>query len=490
MSDIGASEPWDQATSLWLANDLPQEMLSHLKLGGSPDTAINSSFKLGSAAQTSIGLSGLAAAYIHSLRTGNMQDVSVDARHAILDISSEYWHSVDDQRATPFPWMQLAGIYRTKDNSFVCLQTYFPHHAEAILNILQCESTRKAIQAALLQWNAKDFEEEAEKQNMCVSAYRSFEEWDKHPQAAALRGTPPIQLIKIGDAPKREIKGSPPFPLDGIRVLDLSRVLAGPVCGRTLAAYGADVLLVSSPKLPDLPFIDFDTSRGKRTTQLDLTEPTHHDRLKELVKDADGSLRDKGFGAHELAKIRPGIVCANLTTYGWEGPWKNKRGFDSLVQTAMGFNWAEAEAFAEFNGQPVVDKPEPRALHMHALDHVAGYFLAFGIQAAIAKTITEGSSWEVRVSLAAVAQWLRSLGQIQPKIAFGDGKPLPKRTDAEVAALSVTLHEATGDKRQVEGTPRTMVAMRHAVQLSATPAKNVEAPLGLDRHEPVWLLRV
>ncbi|KAG0704829.1 CoA-transferase family III [Suillus ampliporus] len=466
------SDPCDQATSLWLANGLPQEMLSHLKLSDCPDTAINSSFKLGSAAQTSIGLSGLAAAYILSLRTGNMQDVSVDARHAIFDISSESWYSVDGQMPTASVWDHLAGIYRTKD-----IANDYQSHREGILNILQCEPTREAVQAALLQWNAEEFEDEAAKQKMCVSAYRSFEEWDQHPQAVALRGTPPIQLIKIGDAPKREIKGSPRFPLEGIRVLDLCRVLSGPVCGRTLAAYGAD-----------------------RTTQLDLTEDIHHDRLKGLVNDADvflqayrpGGLQDKGFGPHELAKVRPGIICANLTAYGWKGPWKNKRGFDSLVQTATGFNRAEAEALAEFNGQPVVDKPEPRALPMQALDHVAGYFLAFGIQAAIARTIIEGGSWEVRVSLAAVAQWLRSLGQLPPKTAFGDGKPLPKQTvprDPEVAALSITLHEASGDKRDVNGPLRTMTAIRHAAQLSVTLVKNVEAPMGLDRHEPVWLPR-
>lgn len=492
------SQSGDQVASLWLANDLPPEILSHLKLSGCPDTAIDSSFKLGNAAQTSIGLSGLAAAYILSLRTGNMQDVSVDARHAILDISSESWYTVDGQVPTTSARDYLAGIYRTKDDSFVRLHTNFPHHRQGILNILQCDPTREAVQAALLQWNAKDFEDEAVKQKMCVSAYRSFEEWDKHLQAAALRGTPPIQLIKIGEAPKRDIKEFPQFPLEGIRVLDLCRVLSGPVCGRTLAAYGADVLLVTSPKLPDLPALDVDTSRGKRTTQLDLTQAPQNDCLKELIKDTDvflqayrpGGLQEKGFGPQELAKIRPGIVCANLTAYGWEGPWKHKRGFDSLVQTATGFNWAEAEAFAKFNGLPVVDKPEPRALPVQALDHVAGYFLAFGIQAAIAKTITEGGSWEVRASLAAVAQWLRSLGQLPPDTAFGDGKPLPKRMNLpnlEVVALSVTLHEATGDKRDVEGPLRTMTAIRHAARLSVTPVKDVEAPMGLNRHRPVWL---
>lgn len=150
------SQSCDQATSLWLANDLPREILSHLKLRGSPDTAINSSFKLGSAAQISIGLSGLATAYILSLRTGNMQDVSVDARHAILDISSESWYTIDGQMPTTPLRDHLAAIYRTKDDSFVRLHTNFPHHRQGILDILQCDPTPEAIQAALLQWNAED----------------------------------------------------------------------------------------------------------------------------------------------------------------------------------------------------------------------------------------------------------------------------------------------------------------------------------------------
>ena len=193
---------------------------------------------------------------------------------------------------------------------------------------------------------------------MCATAQRSFAEWDQHPQGRALGGTPPVTLIKIGDAPKRGVSGNYSHPLDGIRVLDLSRILAGPVCGRTLAgesldyhtyvsrreqvtrpplshvAHGADVLLVTSPNLPSLPLIDIDTSRGKRTTQLDLTLPSDRETLSTLVKDADvflqayrpGGLSAKGFGPADLAKLQPGIVYASLTAWGWEGPWKDRRG--------------------------------------------------------------------------------------------------------------------------------------------------------------------
>lgn len=273
---------------------------------------------------------------------------------------------------------------------------------------------------------------------MCATALRSFVEWDQHPQAKALAHTPPVTLIKIGDAPKREIAGTFSRPLDGIRVLDLSRVLAGPVAGRTLAgwvsrynclvmqdsrksipAHGADVLLVTSPNLPALPHLDVETSLGKRTIQLDLTVPTDREVLKGLVKDADvflqayrpGGMEAKGFGAESLVAMRPGIVCANLTAWGWEGPWKDRRGvryispeiflrrfkwlspppmqFDSLVQTATGFNVAESEAFNAFEGRKE-GHVTPRPLPMQALDHTAGYLLAFGINAALCKTITVG----------------------------------------------------------------------------------------------------
>ncbi|KAG2131810.1 CoA-transferase family III domain-containing protein [Suillus clintonianus] len=322
-------------------------------------------------------------------------------------------------------WDRLAGIYRTKDDSFVRLhlgRSFVANdhrsHPEGILNISQCDPTYAA------------------KQKTCVSAHRSFKEWDKHPHAPALRGTLLIQLIKIGSAPKR--------------------VLGNwwPVCGRTLAVYGADVFLITSSKLPKLPILDIDTSRGKRTTQLDLTEATQRDCLKELVKDANvflqayrqGGLQEKGFGPRELAKVR---------------------------HDCYGLNWVEAEALTKFNGQPVADKPEPRALAMQALDHVVGgYFLAFGIQAVITKTIIAVTG-KVRVYLAAVAQWLRSLGQLPLNVAFGDGKPLTKRTilrDPEVAVLSVTLREAT---------------------VCVTPVKDaVEAPVCFDRHQPAWLPRV
>ncbi|KAK7689860.1 hypothetical protein QCA50_006499 [Cerrena zonata] len=358
---------------------------------------------------------------------------------------------------------------------------------------------RKPIAESLLQWNSVEFETEAAKRKMVATAMRSFREWDEHPQGKALAGVPPVSLRKIGDAPKRPITDGQ-RPLEGFRVLDLTRVLAGPICGRTLAAHGADVLLITSPKLPTLPFLDTDTSRGKRTTQLDLTEKRDRDVLSSLVKDADvllqayrpGGMAAKGFGVEEVIRAKPGVVYANLNAYGWDGPWSDRRGFDSLVQTATGFNIAEAEAFAAYKGDSPDGTLSPKPLPMQALDHAAGYLLATGIQAALARTITEGGSWEVRVSLASVGQWVRSLGQLEPATAFGAGSPLPPVTLPPHPEISRILaqYEQTGERMGAMGEAKKVIsAVRHAAVLERTPVREGGAPVVLNADNPTWLPR-
>ncbi|KAJ7163309.1 CoA-transferase family III domain-containing protein [Mycena filopes] len=482
------------AQSLWLGHGLPPSFLSRLNLSSHPDPAINSSFKLGTIAQSSIGLSGLAAAHFHLLRTGVDQEVTVNARHAVLQFHSEAWYTLDS--CLPDGGDDIVGLYRTKDESYVRIHTRFSHHRKGILSILNIpdspETSRAQVQSAIGTWNAIELESEAYSKGMCATALRSYAEWSVHPQAQALKDVLPIQLIKIGEAPKRETSRQYAQPLDGIRVLDLSRVLAGPVAGRTLAAHGADVLLVTSPNLPALPELDPDTSRGKRTTQLDLTLAADREKLKHLVSTADvflqayrpGTLEAKGFGPQELSSLHPGIIAASLTAWGWEGPWKDRRGFDSLVQTASGFNVSEAEAYGQFTGSDA-DALKPRPLPVQALDHAAGYLLAFGINAALCKTITEGGSWEVRVSLAAVGQWIRSFGQLAPEEAFGPmAKPLPLAvvpTDSEIAELSIPWSSSNG---------RRMTALKHAAVLSRTPVREGEssqAPISLNAHSAEWL---
>jgi crotonobetainyl-CoA:carnitine CoA-transferase CaiB-like acyl-CoA transferase len=198
--------------------------------------------------------------------------------------------------------------------------------------------------------------------------------------------------------------------LAGLRVLELTRILAGPVAGRTLAAQGADVLLINGPHLPNIEAVA-DTSRGKLSAFLDLRTPAGRDALRELVRGCDvflqgyrpGALAALGFGVGELEKLRPGLVSVHLSAYGWQGPWAGRRGFDSLVQSATGLNLAEAEALG---------KPGPQALPLQALDYGAGYLLAFGALAALLHQRARGGHWRVQVSLAGVGRWLQSLGRL------------------------------------------------------------------------------
>ena len=304
------------------------------------------------------------------------------------------------------------------------------------MRLLNCDdnSDAKTIRQQLEQWRSIHLESAAFKHDAVIVALRSYEQWDATPQAQAIRDFP-ITITKLADGqsgfPKR-IKSGNDKCLRGIRVLELSRVIAAPVAGRTLAAHGADVLWLTSPKLPDLPTLDRDVGRGKRTAQLDLSFGQDRQTMWELLEDADvfiqsyrpGSLAAKGFSAKEVAaKSKNGIVCANLCAWGTTGPWARNRGFDSIVQTCSGINVSEAEHFG--------DGETSRVLPCQALDHASGYFLATGIVAALYKRATEGGSYEVDVSLAGTGKYLRSLGQYEGKTGFACGEHQQQKDVAE-----------------------------------------------------------
>jgi len=469
--------------ALWQGAGLPATALALAALPGRGQV-LPSSFDVATAAQAGIGAAALAAAWLWQLRTGQPQQVRVDRAHATLECSGSF--SIDGQ--APDPWDKLSGLYAcgaaTGQPGWVRVHANFTHHRDAVLRMLGlptgAETERAAVTQALQGWTAETFEQVVADAGGAAAAARSFADWDAHPQAQALAGQPllAIEPIPGGDAPPRAwpdlVLAAPPRPgdqpLTGLRVLDLTRILAGPVAGRCLAAHGADVLLVNGPQLPNIAAIA-DTSRGKLSAQIDLRTEAGRALLHQLAQGAHvflqgyrpGALAGQGFSPAALARRHPGIVVASLSAYGETGPWGGRRGFDSLVQTATGFNLAEAQA---------AGTATPKAQPVQILDYSAGHLLAFGIQAALWRQATQGGSWQVRVTLAGVGSWLRAMGQDAAGLAATPPSAAPWMEDSP---------SGFG-----QGGPGLLRAMRHAAWLSATPPRWQRPSMPPGSHPPAW----
>lgn len=451
---------------LWHAAGLPADALSQLVLTGH-DPVLPSSFAVGVAAQTSLSAAALAATQIGQHRNGVRQQVQVDMRHAALECCCHF--RIDGR--VPEVWDKIAGLYPCDGGGWVRLHTNFAHHRDGVLRLLGLpvgpDTERESVAAALQHWRAPDFEDAAAHAGLVVAALRRFDEWDAHPQRAALARDPLVAIEKIGDAEPLVLPPLPlaARPLGGLRVLDLTRILAGPVAGRTLAAYGADVLLVNAPHLPNIEAI-IDTSRGKLSALADLRSAEGRAGLLAVLRDAHvfiqgyrpGALAALGFAPEAVAHARPGIVMVSLSAYGERGPWAGRRGFDSLVQTATGLNHAEAHA---------AGSAAPKALPMQILDMASGFLMAFGAQAAVLRQQREGGSWHVRVSLARTAQWLRELG----RVADGFAGPAADFTD-----LTETHPSGYGE----------LLALRHAAVFSRTPAGWARPSMPPGSHPLAW----
>ena len=429
-----------------------------------------SSFRLAAAAQAGIAAAALGAAQIWQERSGQKQDVSLDMRHAVVECRSERYLRVDGKPPPP-AWDAIAGIYKTGDQRFVRLHTNFPHHRAAVCKVLNCQAEREQVQAALMQWDGEAFETAAYAAGGVVAMMRSHDQWSELPQAKALAALPTISIEKIGEAaPKPWPKGD--RALAGIRVLDLSRVIAGPVAGRALAVHGADVLLISSRHLPAIPWLTIDTGRGKLTSFVELKREQGQGALRDLLAEADifsqgyrpHALAALGFSPQDAARINPGIVYVSLSAYGHAGPWAERRGFDSLVQTTTGFNHAEGQA-AGVEG--------PKELPAQMLDHATGYLMAFGAMMAKAHQSREGGSWHVRVSLARTGRWLWNLGRVANGFKTEDLK------GESVAPFMEEIPSGFGPLRSV----------RHSAVLSKTPAFWALPPMPLGSHPAQWPTR-
>jgi crotonobetainyl-CoA:carnitine CoA-transferase CaiB-like acyl-CoA transferase len=460
--------PSDALADIWRTIGGEGAALARVSLTGA-EPALPSSFRTGTIAQATIAASALAASEVDRVRNGRAQQVAVDMRHAAAEFISERLYTVDGKPPV-WGWDRIAGTYQTGDGRWVRLHTNFPHHRDGILEMLGVAHEREQVAAALKGWRGQDYEDQVARRSLVGTMMRSPAEWGAHPQGMSIAGLPLLEIVKIAGAPPRPL---PPGerPLSGMRVLDLTRVLAGPVCGRTLAAHGADVLRVTGPHLPDIPGLDVDTGRGKLSAHIDLRGDEGRAVLSDLLKSADifvqgyrpGGIAERGFSPEQAARLRPGIVYVSLCAWSHVGPWAMRRGFDSLVQTATGINRAEADVAG-------VDRPVE--LPCQALDHGAGYLMAAGAMMALTRRAEIGGSWLVRVSLAQVGHWLTGLGRIP------DGQKAAKIDRAAVDDLLIDLPSAFG----------TMSVLSHAGRLSATPPRWGRPPVALGAHAAAWPL--
>ena len=473
---------WDSVKHLWYNLGLPLNAVHSLDLVGGDDSALPSSFKIGHLAQSSIAVSGLLAALLCSYRRSTqLPKVKLDRRHAVVEFSSEKLYLLNGQESKP-TWGSIGGLHESADG-YVRVHDSFPNHQDAALDMLDCprDATKFDFAQKVKSRLGQDLEDAAIEAGAVIFAMRSYKEWDELYQAQAIKDFP-ITITKVADSQPYVPaipSGASNKCLAGFRVLEMSRVIAAPVAGRTLAAHGADVLWVTSPHLPDLPELDRDVGRGKRTAQLDLNEPAQEAVLLQLIGDADvflqsyrpGGLVDRGLSAEKLIGARNGqpLVCASLTAWGTDGPWSNRRGFDSIVQTASGMNVSEAEHY----GNSVAPRPMP----CQALDHAAGYFLASGIMTALYRQAIQGGSYQVDVSLAGVMKYLRSLGQYEGDRGF---QCSGYDTLDDVPVGFTETRDCAFGKLQ---------AIKHSVKIEDVEVgwEHMPKPLGSD--QPVWLPR-
>ena len=453
----------------------PAERADTVAFTGGTDPVLPTPFRIGAAGSATLAATGLAAANLWEIRSGRRQGVAVDLRQAAASLRSGVYMKLGDGDVSAAR-NTIMGVYPTKDGRWSYLHCNFPNHRAAALSVLGVPEDREAVTRAVKTWNAAELEEAIIAAKGAGGMVRTQAEWAQHPQAAAIAALPVLEIVRIGDSPPEKL---PPGnrPLSGIRVLDLTRVLAGPTSARTLAEHGADVLKITAAHLPNLGYQELDTGHGKLSAQLDLRDPANVATLRGLVRQADvfsqgyrpGTLGSRGLSPEELAAIRPGLVYVSLCAFSHMGPWASRRGFDTVIQTVSGITSRQAEIVPAAT-------PGPQFYPVSAIDYCTGYLMAFGTMVALARRAQEGGSWLVRTSLAQIGKWIVDRGEV-PASAARDA-PADFTAD-ELERWSMVSDTPAGRLRH----------LKPVVQLSETPPHWSRPAVPLGYHQPVWPAR-
>jgi len=416
---VRATSDHELIAELWRGLGGGAELARLVELEG-PRDVLPSVFAVTDLASASIGLATLAVAELHATRgAGAPARVHVDRRHAALAFRRELYASPIGWEMPPL-WDPIAGDYRARDG-WIRLHTNYPHHRAALQRVLGTASTRDEVADAVARRDADPLEQAVVDAGGCAAAMRDLDAWRAHPQGIAVAAEPVVARDeRPAVASDATLRSAGTLPLGGVRVLDLTRVIAGPVCTGFLAAWGADVLRLDPPGFAEVPALVPETSAGKRRAWLDLRTPQGRARFLDLVRAAhvlvagyrSDALPRLGLDEDALHRANPDLIVAALDAYGWSGPWCARRGFDSLVQMSSGI---------AARGQAAHASERPVPLPAQALDHATGYLLAAGVCRALT-TLGNGRATTLRASLARTARLLVDRGD--------DGDPFGAMPDA------------------------------------------------------------
>jgi hypothetical protein len=450
---------------LWQRLGGDPEPVEAVRLTG-PDRLLPSVFDVTAFATASVAVAALAAAAFHAVRAETaVPEVTVDRQRARAAFFSEGLFQPIGWELPPV-WDAIAGDYAAADG-WIRLHTNYRHHRAAVESVLGTVTDHEAAAASVAGWAAHDLESAVVQAGGCAAAMHDRPTWLASPPGAASASEPPAQFATRPASAQAHLAKPAALPYTGLRVLDLTRVIAGPVATRFLAAYGADVLRIDPPGFEEVPAVIPDVTVGKRCAALDLTALADRAVFERLIAGADvlvcglrpGALARAGYDAATLAALNPSLITAVHDAYGWSGPWQDRRGFDSLVQMSCGIAAAGASAAN-------TDRPTP--LPVQALDHATGYLLAASIGLALRRAVVDSVASDVRCSLIGTANLLWDM-------------PDPERYTASkptwAAQDTVPVQTFWGPARRVP----------EASEIAGlTPRWAVDAgPLG--RHEPRWL---
>lgn len=443
---------------------------------GGQDPVYSTRFKIGETAAAVLGGVGVAVNDIWEMKTGRRQKVKVNVRQAAAGLGSLYYLQRPDANGVfrdvlseeHEAMRRITQPWPTKDGRWVLPHFGLPNLRERQLKLLGCEPTPESVAKAVATWNALDLEQAIDEARTCGGMVRTNAEWLATEHGKVLAGKPIVEVIKIGDSDPEPLP-SGPRPLSGVRVLDLTRILAGPVCARTLAENGAEVLMIAAEHVPQIPEHVIDTSHGKRSCFLNLTRADAAATLRKLVKSADvfsqgyrpGIMIKHGFGPEELAKLRPGIITTSISCFGADGPFSHRGGWEQVAQTVTGI----------LHEGSIPERPNgPALLPAAACDYTTGYLGAYGVMLALARRAKEGGSYHVRVSLCQSGMFIYRQG----KVAFD--------------SFDMDLTDAELDQFRIETKPK-FGAIRHLgpiLELSETKPHWVRPTPVLGGDRPEW----